>query len=135
MSKWKLVAVAALSSYTLLTLAGCTVPADPEHRAYSAVSNDCVDTIRTGVGEYSDEIPPEASPSVLLTVAAGQRVDDASPLYLPIDGKLYVWAAAPDAPSIGDPQEVKLSDVELETLPSGATVFHVTVSGDMCPMS
>ena len=122
-----------LSGLSLSLLAACVVPADTEHIAHSAVTNECATAISAAIGEYSTDFPSDDAPSSLKRVPPGERVSYASPIYLPVSEKLYLWAVVPDAESIGSPQEVKPSDLEQEMLPSGGIVFHITVSGDMCP--
>jgi len=122
-----------LTGLSLVVLAACVVPADTEHIAHSAVTNECADAIRVGVAQYSTNVDEGQPSSVLKVVEPGERVERSNPLVLPVSGQLYLWAVASDAESIGSPQEVKLSDLEQETLPSGGIVFHITVSGDMCP--
>jgi hypothetical protein len=122
-----------LTGLSLAVLAACVVPADPEHIAYSAITNDCANPISAAVSKNADGFSPEAAPSSLLLVEPGERVSFASPLYLPVAEKLYLWAVAPDAKSVGNPQAVMLTDLEQETQSSGTTVFHITVSGSMCP--
>lgn len=122
-----------LTGLSLAVLAGCVVPADTEHVAHYAVTNECANPIRAAVSKRVDGFSTDEAPSSWKLVEPGARVDRSNPLYLPVSEKLYLWVVAPDAKSIGSPQEVKLSDFEQETLPSGGIVFHVTVSGDMCP--
>lgn len=124
---------AVLTGLVLGVLTACVVPADTEHVAHSAVTNECANPISAAIGEYSTDFPSDDAPSSLKRVPPGERVSYASPIYLPVSEKLYLWAVVPDAESIGSPQEVKLPDLEQEMLPSGGIVFHITVSGDMCP--
>lgn len=129
----RIVPGAVSTALSLVVLAGCVVPADTEHVAHYAVTNECANPIRAAVSKHIDGFGAEEAPSSWKLVEPGARVDRSNPLYLPVSEKLYLWAVAPDAESIGNPQEVKLSDLEQETLPSGGIVFHITVSGDMCP--
>jgi len=133
MKPFRALAGAFLIGASTLMLAACVVPADTEHVAHAALTNQCTHAIRAVVAQFSNDFPSSDAASSVRLVDPGERVKYANPLSLPIEDKLYLWVVAPDAKTIGKPQEVELADLERETLPSGGIVFHITVSGVMCP--
>ena len=105
----------------------------PDEIAYSQVSNKCASPIAVAVGQDATSFPSDAKTSRALVLAPGESHLNASWLYLPLGDSLYLWAVAPEAPQLGDPQVIPVDSLETHVASDGTTTYLVVVSGALCP--
>lgn len=116
------------------SLAACTVTVPPGKTAYPTVTNGCLGPIVAAVARDSDSIAADCDPSTLPVIGPGEQVQLVAPLSLPIGDGLKLWVVQPGVARIGEPTILAVADLDRTETDQGVPLlFHITVSGDLCP--
>ena len=122
---------------SMLFVAGCTLPEQPEHVAYASARNLCNVPVVVVVDRRPDSIVPEMTVAHLVgtppILAPGEVQDPVARLALPLREFLYVWVADSKSEPLGEPRPVQVDGITTSTSAAGTITYHLVVEGHLCP--